>query len=88
MQGTICQKCIKFTVPKNTTSDAHKTRTPLFPNMKHQKIDNSLKKYFFLFFFSGQNSHGAIKPLRSPSAFFRPKTFTKREVGTFRPSEN
>ena len=75
-KGHFSQTFIKLTVPKNTRRDRHKTRTPLFPNVKHQKLIFSEK--INSEFFSGQKSHSAEKEaLRSPNAFFRPKTFIK-----------
>ena len=44
MQETLLSK---VTAPKNTRRDTPKTRTPLFPNMKHQKNGFYFKKMNF-----------------------------------------
>ena len=50
-KGHICQKFIKFIWPKNTIRITQKTRTSLFPNLKHQKLiffeNFTLAKRFF-----------------------------------------
>ena len=45
-KGTLYENFIKFRVPKNVREDTHKTRKPLFPNRKHQKLECSRKTFF------------------------------------------